>query len=492
MNTAGVTASRPHYGLTFAVLAISGFAVSTLQSLILPAIPALEQSLHTSETGASWLLTATLLTAAIATPILGRVGDIFGKKKTLIVVLVLLSAGTLLSAVATSLPLMLLGRVIQGTGGSIFPLSFGIIRDEFPPQRVATGIGTISSTLGIGAGAGIVLAGPIIEHFSYHWLFWFPLIMTVGATVATVILVPESPVRAGGTINVPGALFLSGWLLTGLLALSEGPTWGWTNPKTLSLFVATVPLFLLWIWAEVRSSCPLVDMKMMRIPAVWCTNFAALLFGFGLFAMFILVPDFVETPAQQGYGFGASVTQSGLFLAPFAVTMLLVAPLTGRLSAPFGSKPLLVAGALFGAASYVLLVLAHNDQWSFYLSSGLLGIGLALGFASLANLIIEAVPSHQTGVATGINTNFRSIGGAIGSAITTSIVVSTLLPSGFPEEHGYVIAFVVCAATFVMAGLTALRIPSRAPYSAVVVSAHAALEGETEVFGGSASWVPEA
>jgi MFS family permease len=208
--------------------------------------------------------------------------------------------------------------------------------------------------------------------------------------------------------------------------------------------------------------------------------------------MFILVPDFVETPAQQGYGFGASVTQSGLFLAPFAVTMLLLAPLTGRLSAPFGSKPLLVAGALFGAASYVLLVLSHSDQWSFYLSSGLLGIGMALGFASLANLIIEAVPSNQTGVATGINTNFRSIGGAIGSAITTSIVVSTLLPSGFPEEHGYVTAFVVCAATFVMAGLTALRIPSRAPYSAVVASAHAALEGETEVFGGSASWVPEA
>jgi MFS family permease len=394
----GEATSRPHYSLTFAVLAMAAFAFSALQSLILPAIPAFEQSLHTSETGASWLLTAYLLTAAVATPILGRVGDMFGKKKTLVVVLVSLSAGTLLSAVATS-----------------FPLSFGIIRDEFPPERVATGIGTISSILGIGTGAGIVLAGPIVEHLSYHWLFWFPLIMTVAATMATVVFIPESRVRASGTINVLGAIFLSGWLVTGLVALSEGPTWGWTNATTLALFVASALLFALWVWAEVRSSSPLVDMTMMRIPTVLRTNFAALLFGFGLFAMFILVPDFVETPAHQGYGFGSSVTQSGLILAPFAISMLLLAPFTGRLAGPFGSKPLLVIGALFGAASYVLLVLAHSEQWSFYLASGLLGIGMALGFASLANLIIEAVPSNQTGVATGINTNFRSIGGAAAS-----------------------------------------------------------------------------
>src|SRR5262249_53127195 len=186
----------------------------------------------------------------------------FGKKRTLIIVLVSLSTGILLSAVATSLPLMLVGRVIQGAGGSIFPLSFGIIRDEFPPQRVATGIGTISSILGIGAGAGIVLAGPITEHLSYHWLFWLPLIMTVVATVATVVFVPESPVLARGTINVLGALFLSGWLVTGLLALSEAPNWGWTNPTTVSLLAATVVLFAVWVWAEARSSSPLVDMTM--------------------------------------------------------------------------------------------------------------------------------------------------------------------------------------------------------------------------------------
>ena len=178
-----------------------------------------------------------------------------------------------------------------------------------------------------------MLAGPIIEHLSYHWLFWFPLIITVAATVATFLFVPESPVRSPGRINWLGAAFMSGWLVTGLLGLSEGPNWGWTDSTVLLLFGATVVLIVLWAWSEVRSDSPVVDMKMMRIPAVWATNLAALLFGFGMYAMFITVPQFVQTPTHVGYGFSASVTQSGLFLVPFALAMLLVAPFTGQTGA---------------------------------------------------------------------------------------------------------------------------------------------------------------
>jgi EmrB/QacA subfamily drug resistance transporter len=486
-----VSDSRIHYRATFAVLTVAAFAYSLLQSLILPAIPALEHSLHTSETGASWLLTAYLLSAAIATPILGRAGDIMGKKKTLVAVLITFSAGTLLSALATALPMMLVGRVIQGAGGAIFPLSFGIIRDEFPAPQISTGVGVISSVLGIGGGAGIVLAGPIMAHLSYHWLFWTPLIMSLIATLATFVFVPESPVRAPGRINFLGGFFMSTWLLTGLIALSEGPVWGWTNPKVLGLFAATVIFFVVWIRSELRSDSPLVDLTMMRATPVWTTNLAALLFGFSLFSMFILVPEFVQTPIAQGYGFGASVTQAGLFLAPFAVAMLIVAPLTARMAVPFGSKPLLVGGALVGAASFGLLALAHNDQWSIYVASGLMGVATALGFASMANLIIEAVAAHQTSVATAMNTNIRSIGGALGSAVTTSIVVSSLLASGFPDEHGYVTAFVVCGVTFLIAGLAALRVPGRVTAVSFSAEPHPALLGETEVFGGPAAYVPE-
>jgi EmrB/QacA subfamily drug resistance transporter len=483
--------SHTHYALTFAVLGTAALAFSLLQSLIIPAIPQLEQTLHTSESGASWLLTAYLLSAAIATPILGRVGDMVGKEKIIVAVLIALTVGSLISAMATSLPVMLLGRVIQGAGGAVFPLAFGIIRDEFPAERVAGAIGVMSAILGVGAGAGIVLAGPILVHLNYHWLFWIPLIMSAAATIATFVFVPESPVRAPGRINWFGATLMSCWLVTGLLAISYAPTWGWGSSSVIGLLAATAVLIVVWVVSENRSDSPLVDMKMMRIPAVWSTNLAALLFGFGMFAMFITLPQFTETPTRAGYGFGASVTQSGLYLAPFAVAMVIVAPMTGRLSRAVGSKMVLVAGSLFAASSYLLLVLDHSQQWSIYAASGLLGIGIAFGFASMANLIIEAVPPEQTGVATGMNTNIRNIGAALGSGIATSLVVSGLLPDGYPKEHGYLLAFAVSGIALVIAAFAALTIPKRTMPSIVVRESHPALTAEAEVIVGAIAFGPE-
>ena len=483
--------THTNYAVTFVVLGTAALAFSLLQSLIIPAIPQLEQTLHTSESGASWLLTAYLLSAAIATPILGRVGDMVGKERVIVAVLVALTVGSLLSALATSLPVMLVGRVIQGTGGAVFPLAFGIIRDEFPAERVGGAIGVMSAILGAGAGAGIVLAGPILVHLNYHWLFWIPMIMSATATVATFVFVPESPVRAPGRINWLGASLMSAWLVTGLLAISYAPTWGWGDSSVLGLLGATAVLIVVWAVSENRSDSPLVDMKMMRIPAVWSTNLAALLFGFGMFAMFITLPQFTETPTRAGYGFGASVTQSGLYLAPFAGAMVIFAPMTGRLSKAVGSKMVLVAGSLFCASSYLLLVLEHTQQWSIYTASGLLGIGIALGFASMANLIIDAVPAEQTGVATGMNTNIRNIGAALGSGIATSLVVSGLLPDGFPKEHGYMLAFAVSGLALVVAALAALTIPKRAAPSVVAREAHPGLTAEAEVIVGAVAFGPE-
>jgi MFS family permease len=483
--------ARTNYAVTFAVLATAALAFSLLQSLILPAIPQLEHTLHTTESGASWLLTAYLLSAAIFTPILGRVGDMVGKEKVIVAVLIALSVGSLISALSTTLPVMLVGRVIQGAGGAVFPLAFGIIRDEFPPERVAGAIGVMSAILGAGAGVGIVLAGPILVHLNYHWLYWVPLFMSAAATIATFAFIPESPVRSPGRINWLGAILMSSWLVTGLLAISYAPTWGWGSSSVLLLGAATVLLLLAWVVSENRSSSPLVDMKMMRIRAVWATNLAAALFGFGMFAMFVTLPQFTQTPTKVGYGFGASVTQSGLYLLPFAVAMVIVAPMTGRLSMLVGSKIVLVAGSLFAASSYLLLVLSHNDVWSMYAATALLGIGIALGFASMANLIIEAVPAEQTGVATGMNTNVRNIGAALGSGVATSLIISSLLPDGYPTERGYVLAFAVSGGGLVVAALAALLIPRREGLSVVAREKHPALTAEAEVMVGAIAFGPE-
>jgi EmrB/QacA subfamily drug resistance transporter len=450
---------RQHYGLTFAALALSAATFAVLQSLVAPALPEIQRDLHASATSVTWVLTAYLLSASILTPIVGRLGDMFGKERTLIYSLGILGAGTLLAALASDINVLIVARVIQGGGGAIFPLSFGIIRDEFPRERVATGIALISAILGIGAGLGIVLAGPIVEALSYHWLFWFPFFLVVVATIATVFFVPESPIKAPGHVNWAGAALLSGWLVCLLVGISEGSSWGWGDARILGLFAAAAALLVLWIRNEQRAAEPLVDMAMMRIRGVWTVNAAAFLVGAGMYSSFVLIPLFTETPRSAGYGFDASVTGAGLFLLPSTVAMLVVSPLAGRLANRVGSRVPLLLGSLSTCLAFVFLAVAHSRPWDFYVGTALLGIGIGLAFASLANLIVEAVPPEQTGVATGMNTVMRTVGGSVGSQIAASVIAATVVGHALPTEHGFTIAFIVAAAACALAALASLAVP---------------------------------
>jgi EmrB/QacA subfamily drug resistance transporter len=450
---------RQHYGLTFAVLAVAAATFAVLQSLVAPALPEIQRDLHASATAVTWVLTAYLLSASILTPIIGRLGDMFGKERTLVYSLAMLAAGTLLAALATNINVLIAARVIQGGGGAIFPLAFGIIRDEFPRERVAHGIAMISAILGIGAGLGIVLAGPIVAALSYHWLFWFPFALVVVATIATVFFVPESPIKVPGRVNWTGAALLSGWLVCLLVAISEGSTWGWGDARIAGLLAAAAVLLVVWIGNEQRAAEPLVDMTMMRIRGVWTVNAAAFLVGAGMYSSFVLIPLFTEMPRAAGYGFHASVTQAGLFMLPSTVAMLVVSPLAGRLANRVGSRVPLVLGSLATCLAFVFLAAVHDQPWEFYVGTALLGIGIGLAFASLANLIVEAVPPEQTGVATGMNTVMRSLGGSVGSQIGASVIAATVVGTALPTEHGFTVAFVVAAAACALAALASLAVP---------------------------------
>jgi EmrB/QacA subfamily drug resistance transporter len=446
-------------GLILGVLSLGGGAYALLQSLVVPALPVLQKDLHTSTSGVAWVFTSYLLAASVVTPIAGRLGDMFGKKRVLVVALWGLAAGSLLAAVVSSLPLMIVARTIQGLGGAIFPLAFGILRDEFPRERVAGAIALMSGILGIGGGLGIVLAGPILESLDYHWLFWFPLVATAIAATAATVFVPESTLRAPGNVHWLGAVLLSGWLVGLLLAVSEASTWGWGSPKTVGLIAVSVVIAVFWVRAEARARHPLVDMTMMRLGGVWTTNLAALLLGFGMYSAFILIPQFVQTPKSTGYGFGASVSQSGLFLVPTTIMLLVTSPLGGRLSNLVGSKVPLVLGSIITTIAFVVLTLA-DQRWEIYVASTLLGIGIGFAFASMANLIVEAVPPGQTGVATGMNTIVRTIGGAIGAEVAASILAASLT-GGEPSKHGYTITFGICAAVVAVGILASLAVPGR-------------------------------
>ena len=458
MTTRTAQDSRPP--LILGVLALGGGAYALLQSLVVPALPVLRHDLHTSTSGVAWVFTAYLLAASVVTPIAGRLGDMYGKKRVLVVTLSGLAAGSLLAAVVTSLPLMIVARTIQGLGGAIFPLAFGIIRDELPRERVAGAIALVSGILGIGGGLGIVLAGPILQHLSYHWLFWIPFVVTALAAAAALAFIPESPNREPGNIHWLGGVLLSAWLVALLVAVSEGATWGWTSAKTIGLIVVSAVAAAAWVGAETRSRHPLVDMKMMRLSGVWTTNAAALLLGFGMYSAFILIPEFVQTPTSTGYGFGASVSQSGLFLVPTTIALLITSPISGRLSNVLGSKVPLVLGSTITTLAFVVLAVA-GSRWEIYLASMLVGVGVGFAFASMANLIVEAVPPGQTGVATGMNTIVRTIGGAIGAVIAASVLAAHALASGEPEKRGYTITFWIVVAVLLLGVLASLAVPGR-------------------------------
>jgi EmrB/QacA subfamily drug resistance transporter len=454
--------------VTLAVLSLGAVAYSLLQSLVAPALPDIQEATGASASAVSWILTSYLLAASVATPILGRLGDIHGKERVLFWVLVALGVGTFLSAVATSLPLIIAGRVVQGAAGGIFPLAFGIIRDEFPRERVAGAIGMMSSLLGIGGGLGVVLAGVIVEGLDYHWLFWIPLAAIVLSAALTWRYIPESPVRAPGRINWTGAVLLSLALSLLLIGVSQATDWGWGSPGTLGMIAAGAVVLVLWIRNETAAPEPLVDMRMMRIRGVWTTNVVALMVGVGLYTAFILIPQFVQEPMSTGYGFGSSVTAAGLFLLPSTIAMLVVGQFTGAIERRFGARLSLVAGCAVTAASYVMLAFAHTEHWEIYVASVLLGVGLGLSFAALANLIVVAVRQDQTGVATGMNTVMRTIGGAAGGQIAATILAGGVVAAtALPSEGAYTAGFLMCAGALVVGIGIAVAIPARPARGAV-------------------------
>jgi EmrB/QacA subfamily drug resistance transporter len=452
------TTDRTHPTLILAVLSLGGLAYAMLSSSVVPALPTLQHSLHTSETGVTWLLTAYLLSASVGTAILGRLGDMYGKERLLLVTLVILAAGTLLAAVSSSLGVMIVARFIQGASGGVFPLAFGIVRDEFPREKVAGSIGLLSAILGAGAGVGIVLSGVIVEHLNYHWLFWIPLVATIIAAVATWRFIPESPIRVPGRINWLAAALMTVGISTVLLAISQTTKWGWGSTKTLGLILLGVLVSIVWIAVEVRSRNPLIDMTMMRIRGVWTTNLAAFLLGAGMYASFIVLPQIAQLPKSTGFGFGSSVVVSGLYLLPSTIGTTIFGLYAGRIAQRFGSRAALISGTAFTTASFALLAVAHSHPYDLLIAAGLLGVGIGLAFSALGNLIVQAVSSSQTGVASGMNTVMRTLGGALGGQLSATFIASHTA-HGHPTVTGFSETFLMATGFLLVCLVAGVLVP---------------------------------
>jgi EmrB/QacA subfamily drug resistance transporter len=446
--------------LTFVVLAAAAAAFSLMQSLVTPVLPIIQHDLHTSASAVTWVLTAWLLSASVATPLLGRIGDMIGKDRTLLVALAAIAVGCLIAALAPNIGVLVVARVLQGLGGAVFPVSFGIIRDEFPAARVPSAVGILSAVIATGGGLGVVLAGPIVGALNWRWLFWIPMAVVTVVGLAARRLVPPSPVRTPGRVNWLAAVLLSGWLVALLLPLSKAPMWGWGSPRTLGMFALAVVLIAAWLTYELRSANPLIDMRMMRLPAVWTTNLAALLFGAAMFAVYAFLPRLMQTPSSAGYGFGAGVTTSGLLMLPMLVGMAVSGSASGMIAHRIGSKTQLIAGSALTALSCALFALVNDNRWIVAGTGAIFGLALGLVYASMVNLIVQSVPAHQTGVASGMNANIRTIGASIGTAVVASIVTAHVQPSGYPAESGYTTSFVLLAVIGLAATAVAFLVPA--------------------------------
>jgi EmrB/QacA subfamily drug resistance transporter len=455
--------ARQHYNLTLAILTMAGTAFALQQTMVFPALSTFQREFDTTPAWATWVLTAFLLTASVATPLLGKLGDQYGKERMLVVALTIFLIGTIGGAFAWNIGSLIASRALAGAGGAVFPLSFGIIRDEFPPEQVKVGIGLLSAVFGVGGGFGIVLSGLIIDHLSWRWLFMAGAIPVAASILLVHRYVPESPIKTHTRLDVPGALLLAGALVALLVALTEGESWGWSSPEFVGLIAASAVLLGAWIYTELRIAEPMVDMRMMRYRPVLLTNVTALIAGFAMFGSFVLVPQFVSTPESAGYGFGASPTLAGLYLLPSSAMMLFAGPFAGMLGRRYGSKWPLALGMGLVAVAGLALAAWHDEPVHVIVAMVALGAGVAASFAAMAALITENVRPTETGVATGMNTVMRTVGGVVGGQIGAAILTSyTVARSGFPEEQAYSIAFGLSAIAAAVATVVAVFITAPA------------------------------
>ncbi len=472
----GQVEARRSYGGTFGVLAAGVLAYAVLQSLVSPVLPTIQHSLHTSQNTVTWVLTVYLLSASVFTPIFGRIGDKIGKKRVFVFAMGALAVGSLLAALPSSIGLLIAARAIQGIGGATLPLCFGIIRDEFPPDKVGGAVGVSAALTAVGGGLGIVLAGPIVDNLGYHWLFWIPLIVTTLAADRG----PLHDSRVSGARR--GADQRRGRTAADGVAGSAPDRGERGIDVGLGIRQDAGPhrdrrrdrghLVL----AESRSKAPLIDMQMMRRPAVWTNNLVALLFGAGMYSAMSFLPEFVQTPKSTGYGFGASITGSSLFMLPLVIGMFIFGMMTRPAGRRFGSKLMVFVGAVLSTAGYALIAFAHSERWEVFVASGLMGIAFGVAFSAMSNLIVVAVPPEQTGVATGMNANIRTIGGSIGAAVTGTIVTAGLASGGLPKESGFTHAFAVLAGFGLLASIAVPLIPgARKGEEHVPEQAHAEL-----------------
>lgn len=450
--------------VVIAVLACAGIVVALMQTLVVPIVGQLPTLLHATPADASWVLTAALLTGAVSTPVAGRLGDMYGKRRVLLGCLGLLVVGSVVCGLSDELVPMVTGRALQGGAVGVIPLGISIMRDVLPADRLGSAMAVMSSSLGVGGALGVPSAALVAERLDWHMLFWISAVLGVLLAGLVCWIVAESPVRTGGRFDVVGAVGLAVGLCCLLLPVTKGAQWGWTSGATLGLFAAAVAVLLAWVWWELRVPEPVVDLRTSARRPVLLTNLSSIALGFAMYSMSLVVPQLLQLPTATGHGLGQSLLVAGLCLAPGGLVMMAVSAPAARLSAARGPKVSLMAGALVIAVGYGLGVLATGSVLGLVAVSCVIAGGIGLGYASMPALIMSAVPVSETAAANGLNSLMRALGTSVSSAVIGVVLANLTVHFGrgeVPSSAGFAVALGIGGAAALVAFLFAAFIPSR-------------------------------
>ncbi|MHA7298869.1 MFS transporter [Pseudarthrobacter sp. MDT3-1] len=471
-----------------AVLALSGTVVALMQTLVVPLLPDFPRILGITADDASWLVTATLLASAVATPIVSRSADMYGKRKMMVVCLAIMVAGSVIAAVGGSFLWLVIGRTLQGFASALIPVGISIMRDELPKEKMGSAVALMSATLGIGSAMGLPLAGVLYESLGWASIFWVSAAAGALLLVAVALVVPESKVRTPGRFDYAGALVLSAALAALLLAISKGGAWGWGSEPVLLLFLTAAILLAAWVPYELKVSQPMVDLRTSGRRPVLMTNVASLLVGFAMFANMLLTTQQLQLPTATGYGFGLNVITAGLCMVPSGLAMVIFAPVSGRIIRVFGGKSALIAGAVVMIVGYVSRVFFYDSIAWVIIGSTVVSVGTAIAYAAMPTLIMGVVPITETASANGLNSLVRSIGTSTSSAAVAAVLTSVSMTVGAVQRPSFdafkdvfwlaaLAAAASVVATVFIPKATAARRPSAADTAASVNTAEIVVQG---------------
>lgn len=441
------------------VLLFVGLVVSVVSSLGAPLIPELARTLDASLASTQWALTATLVVAAIASPLVGRMGDGRHRRRVIVVCLGAVVLGGALAALATTLPLLIVGRGLQGFGLALMPLTMAAAREQLPVEQAARAIAAISVIAAAGVGLGYPVTGLIADHFDVGAAYWFGTAVSALALVLAALVVPDPKVQAAQPpLDIRGAVIAGLGLIGVLVALEKGPDWGWTAARTPVLLTCGLALLAVWVLHELRVAHPLVNLRLMRHPAVLTANVAGFLLGVTMYLCMVVITQFVQLPS---FGFGESIFVAGLTLVPLSVLSGLSSRTLPWLEDRVGSRVIIPAGALAVAAASLFFALTSTALWQMFVVTGLLGIGLGYTFAAMPGLIVGAIPRSETGSAMGFYQVSRFVGFALGSGVAITLL-RAFGDAGEPTLGSYRATALVSAGLGVVTALVAWLLPGRA------------------------------